>query len=257
MVYSKMKYLSAFFLYFAFFWLMGAGSIELSDIETALIQERYQEAENMVQSFIDSYPLQDEYQQALYYLGLIRLRQGQYPKARETFRICLQDTFRRPIYDKAYIGLIDSYYLEGNFKEGLKLAEELYEHKPDSEILSLVYLKIARGNLKLSRWKKARQYLRKIINKYPESLEAHLAEQLMDEEKYFAVQVGSFLDRERAERLLAELRSKGQYAYIVETTDPEEKTFYRVRVGEMTDLQQANRLKERLNSFGYPTRIYP
>ena len=54
----------------------------------------------------------------------------------------MQDSLSNTWYDKAYVGTVDSYYLQGNFKKGLLLAEELYERKPQSEFLSLIYLSL-------------------------------------------------------------------------------------------------------------------
>ena len=147
--------------------------------------------------------------------------------------------------------------MDGKYPGALKVAEELYAKSPHSEFLSLIYLKLARANLKLGRWQKAKEYLQKITNEFPQSLEAHTAKQLLEEKQYFAVQVGAFLDRGRAEKLVSELKEKGEYAYTVETIDREGKKFYRVRVGKLALLDDAQTLESKLAQLGYPTRIYP
>ncbi|MFH1359673.1 MAG: SPOR domain-containing protein [Candidatus Omnitrophota bacterium] len=235
----------------------GLTNVSLSDIETAIIQEDFEKAENLVTSFLSRKPKKNQQDEAIYYLGLSKLRLGYYKEARDTFDLLLSGLPTDQLHDKAYCGIIDSYYLEGEYAQGLRLAQELIKKSPRSELLSLIYLKLARGNLKLTYWDDARMYLEKIIRDFPESFEAHLAKQLLEERQFFAVQVGAFLDRQRALSLVEELEQKGEYAYMVETTDRKGQKFYRVRVGEFTSLEDAKRLKTKLSKLGYPTRIYP
>ena len=61
----------------------------------------------------------------------------------------------------------------------------------------------------------------------------------------------------KAEGLVQELKSRGEYAYIVETIDHAQKKFYRVRIGQLSTLEEAEGLKVKLAQFGYPARIYP
>jgi len=101
------------------------------------------------------------------------------------------------------------------------------------------------------------KYLNKIITEFPQSPEAPVAKQLLEEKQYFAVQVGSFLDRGRALTLIDDLKGDGQYAYVVETSGADGEKHYRVRVGQMSSLKDAQDLKMRLDKLGYPTLIYP
>ena len=84
-----------------------------------------------------------------------------------------------------------------------------------------------------------------------------MAKQLLEEKQYFAVQVGSFLDKSRAMALIDYLKNNEQYSYVVETSSPEGQKYYRVRVGQMSSLKDAEELKKRLDKLGYSTLIYP
>jgi cell division septation protein DedD len=123
--------------------------------------------------------------------------------------------------------------------------------------LSLIYFKLAGADLKLMRWEDAHVFLNKIVKEFPQSPEAPIAKQLLEEKQYFAVQVGSFLDKGRALTLIDDLKGSGQYAYVVETTAPDGQIYFRVRVGQMSSLNDAEDLKKRLDKLGYPTLIYP
>ncbi len=246
-----------FFCFNLSLFLCGFSSIGLSDIATAIIQKDFAKAKSLSEEFIKSNPPKEKEDKAYYYLALSQLNLDQYDLSRKTFLKLIKRAPEKSLEDKAYLGIIDAYYIEENYFAALAQVEKLLKHKPQPEMLSLVYLKTARAHFKLSHWDKAEEYLKKIINEFPDGLENHLAKQLLEEKQYFAVQVGAFIDRERAERLMQELQSKGEYSYIVETIDQTDKKFYRVRVGQLVTLNEAEKLKQRLSSLGYPTQIYP
>ena len=235
----------------------AASSVRIVDIETAVMKENYPEAESLARSFIDSKPSKKDLDDAIYFLGLSQLRQGRYEEARKNFNLLISSFPKESLRDKAYLGFIDSFSLEGQFPAALKVAEEFLAKRPSSEYLSLAYLKLGRIHLKLMQWQKAKEYLQKILKEFPSSFEAHTAKQLLEEKQYFAVQVGAFLDQARAEKLVSDLEKKGEYAYIVETTDRDGRKFYRVRVGKFSLLNEAQHLEGKLSKLGFPTRIYP
>ena|SRR3989338_4868324 len=251
-----------FFLlnYAAIFLLLLSGIVlaaTVADIETAVIQEDYSLAESLAKEFIESKPYKKDLDYALYYLALSQLRQASYGDARSNFNLLLSGFPKEELRDKAYLGYVEALYLSGEYAEGLKIAEEFLEKSPTSEFISAVYLKLGRGSLKLRNWQKAQEYLNKIVRDFPQSPEARIAKQLLEEKQYFSVQIGAFLDRIRAENLASELKQKGEYAYIVETVDNLDRKFYRVRVGKTALLEEAQKLESKLAQSGYPTIIYP
>ncbi len=238
--------------------LCGFSDVGLSDIAAAIIRKDFAKAEVLAKDFIARHPPRERYNKALYYLALSQLNLERYPASRKNFLRLLKSSPESELRDKAYLGLIDAYYLQGQYVSALHQAEKLLHLNPDSDSLSLIYLKLGRANLKLSQWEKAQDYLQRVIDGFPQSLESHLARQLLEEKQYFAVQVGAFIDRERAANLVEELQARhGHYAYIVETVDHTQKKFYRVRVGQLSTLKEAEKLRTRLTKLGYPTRIYP
>jgi len=241
-----------------YFSLCGATKVSLKDIEISVIQGHYDTAEAQAVLLLKEGVDQSERDTILYYLGLSRLHLGKHREARESFgQVVAKQSIAQSLWEKAQLGIVDSYYLEGNFTDGLRMAEELLQKSQQSQLTSLIYLKVARGNLKLARWEKAKTYLKKIQTRYPKSLEAHTAKQLLEEKQFFSVQVGAFLERSRAEGVVEDLYQKGEYAFIIETVDRKDRKFYRVRVGELTQLEDAQELKSKLVRFGYPTQIYP
>ena len=225
-------------------------------IERAVMEKNFSQAEELAQDFLQSPAQGREKNQALYYLGLSQLYLEKFLPARETFEQLLELHPAADLKERARIGIVDSYYMAGEYEGALQRAQKLLS-EPDSQFRSLIYLKIARAYLRLANWEAAEEYLHKIAKEYPGSFEDHLARQLLEEKQYFAVQVGAFLERKRAEVLVDELQSKGQYAYTIETVDKEGRRFYRVRVGQFSRLPDALRLEKTLSDLGYPTRVYP
>ena len=243
------------------FVLTAGGSLlahaALPDIEAAVMNKDYAKAKDLASRIIKNSNDPAQRIEAQYYYGLVELRLGQYADARTAFQRVMDTPPSQDIYDKAALSLTEGFYMEGLYTDALDTANRLLKQSPYSSFLSLIYFKIAGADLKLMRWEDANKYLNKIINEFPQSPEAPVAKQLLEEKQYFAVQVGAFLDRAKALALIDSLKGSGQYAYVVETTAPDGQKYYRVRVGQTSSLKDAEDLKKRLDKLGYPTLIYP
>ena len=230
---------------------------DLSDIEAAVMNKNYEQARVLSTGILKNTMDPSQRAQARYYLGLSQLRLGQYARSRQEFQALMRLTLDSELYDKAALGLIEGLYMANFYKDALKEGNSLLRKSARSQYKSLIYLKIARAHLKLMQWQEAKDNLQRIITEYPQSFEAPIAKNLLEEKEFFAVQVGSFLDQDRAIKLSDELKSKGQYAYVVQTTSTEGKIFYRVRVGQVQSLKDAHAIESKLSIQGYPTLIYP
>jgi len=234
-----------------------AASNSLVELQTAIMQEDFKKAGELANGLLAQNLNRAERAETQYYLGVSQLRQGDYAPAYDTFKKLIAERPATEIYDKAYVGLVDSLLMQGAYEQALKEATGLMARRPDSELMPLITLKVARANLKLARWKKARELLQKVIADYPESFESNVARQLLEEKQYFTVQVGAFADKVRAEKMVQELVDKKEYAYVVETRSNDGKTLFRVRVGQLASLKDARALENKLSGQGYPTLIYP
>jgi tetratricopeptide (TPR) repeat protein len=229
----------------------------MPDIEAAIMDKDYAKARELASGIMKDSNSPAERTEAQYYYGLAQLRLGQYDEARSSFQNVMDTHPAQDIYDKSALSLIEGFYMAGQYTDALQSSKELLKKSPQSSFLSLIYLKVSGADLKLMRWEDANEYLNKIITEFPHSPEAPIARQLLEEKQYFAVQVGSFLDKGRALSLIDDLKGNGQYAYVVETSGSDGQTYYRVRVGQMSSLTQAEELKKSLDKLGYPTLIYP
>ncbi len=253
----KVNIISYSFVLLVALFLSGYKTVNLADLETAVVKKEYSRAKKMAQDVLSREKVSAKRFEAKYYLGLVHLALGENKNALNVFKALSSEKLSQPLKDKVQLALFDSYYVLEQYKEALKSVKKLGRKRRKSEFLSLIYLKVARANLKLARWDDAQLYLNKIVNELPNSFEAHIAQQLLGEKHFYAVQVGAFLEQKRAEQLSRELKQQDEYAYIVETVDRQQRKFYRVRVGQMTELSEAKLLKTRFSKLGYPAQIYP
>jgi DedD protein len=70
------------------------------------------------------------------------------------------------------------------------------------------------------------------------------------------VQLGSFSTRANAEKLVAELKSKGYPAFVSQFQGAS-KVLHRVRVGPEQDRARADALAQRLKRDGFPGSVTP
>ncbi len=239
---------------------IGASDISIIDVEEAIMKEEYEKAKTLSLTLMEKGVIDAQKNQVRYYYGLSLLSLKQTMEARQVFGEIVKSTKRgidKTFFDKAQLGIIDSYFMDDQYDKALSASKKFLRVSSQSDFLSLIYFKSARAYAKQAKWEKARSFLNKVLEDFPDSPEAPLAKQLLEEKQYYAVQVGAFIEQARAQRLVSELQNKGEYSYIVETMDNEGKTFYRVRVGKLTQLNQAQDLKSKLARDGYPTMIYP
>ncbi len=81
-----------------------------------------------------------------------------------------------------------------------------------------------------------------------------LKEARRPEIQIYAVQVGAFSEKENAERLLSQLQTVFEEAYMT-TVETSGGNFYRVRVGRFRSKAQAYRVAEQLVALGYSVLI--
>ncbi|MCX5681700.1 MAG: tetratricopeptide repeat protein, partial [Candidatus Omnitrophica bacterium] len=169
----------------------GSAFASLEEIKTAILKEDYQTAKTLSEAALAAKSLGAQEEEVLYYLALSQLYLGQIEKARGNFQKVVDSTKNMDLSDQATIGVISSYYLNGDYRASLKRSHQLLSERPNSNYLSLVYLKIARANLKLRNWEPARRFLLKVVTDFPDSLEAYTAKKLLEEKQFFTVQVGA------------------------------------------------------------------
>lgn len=229
-------------------------SATLDRAEEAFMKGDYEEVVDIGSRYsIRGTKLNDKIQ---YLVGRALLKLARFDEARNRFSTVVNYSKSDEFLDEAYIGLADSYYLEGDYNNAKEHYEKVMRYFPDSDGMPIVYYRLGECYGKLGDRTASEEFYDKLVELYPDSLEAKL---LRGEKRDFipySVQVGSFKRWNNAKKLNDELRSKGFDANIY-TTVVENSRFYRVRVGQYERLSDAEDMVRTLRNRGYPVKIYP
>ena len=199
----------------------------------------------------------------LYYLlGLSYTREGNYLRASDIFEIILREFKASKFKDEAKLGLGDSYLLRGELDKAAGVYEELISDNPGTKLRPQVYYRLSQIAFKKDDAQKAKVYLDKLKQEYPQNRESRVNKDLCSladyhSGLYYTVQVGSFSKSLNAQNLTQKLTRSGYPAYIEEISDSGTDKMYRVKVGKLKSRHEAAALEDKLSQEGYPTKICP
>lgn len=248
-------------------------------MERSFLEAQYARAITEADKLID---MRASNRDEIYYIkGLSLLKTNRYKDARVAFeKITLRSQWSKRSFD-AFLGIGDSYLLEGNSSMAVHVYEEmLVKYKADKN-LPLVYHRLSAASKSLGLTAKAKEYGDKLKGSAPLSFEANgggtipvgppAASSLPapspsqpqpkterapapSDTASFSVQVGSFKNQSNAGKLASALAQKGYDAYTESYYDAA-GTFYRVKVGKFTTKDEAKRTASQLQNLGYNTKI--
>ncbi len=225
---------------------------ELSTAWEYFLKGRYNISERIVNSLLE----EKNFSPDVYYLkALILLRTGDFERARIYFE-------KLSFYGKNWseISLIsqaDSFFQQGKLSQAKSIYQTFLKRYPHSSYLPEVLYKYAQILRKEGSWEEAKTYFRKVVNDWPHSLFATFARKLLSEDEfYFCVQVGSFLNYDNAYNLTVRIKNMGYPAYI-KKVEYRGELYYRVRIGKYSDKNSARKVCAQLRKKGIHGIIYP
>jgi tetratricopeptide (TPR) repeat protein len=172
----------------------------------------------------------DEYSSELhYFLGLSYLKEKDYQRSADHFKIVVNNFKDGKFKEGARIGLADTYLLREDFSNAQRLYIEIIEENPKTKFKEQINSRLA-----------------EIGSKKDNDLQCDLAV------SYYSVQVGSFSSVNNAKNFTRKLINNGYPAYM-----DGDQSAYRVKVGKLKTRSQAEELSKKLSSQGYPTKICP
>lgn len=225
------------FLIFTFaFSLYSYADTDIAVVEKPFMEGRYERAIYEADRLIDERVRQ---RQEVYYLkGLSELKLGRFNDARQDFQVIISRYSKTNRVFDAYLGIGDSYFLEGNHGAAIKAYKEIKEKFPSNKNIALV-------DARLSDCRPA--------SAGGSALPA--VEMPQGEPKgYISVQAGSFKNKRNAERLSAKLSAAGYESYVEFPAGAGDR-LYRVKVGRLKSKADAESIASRLNRDGYRTKI--
>ena len=228
----------------------------VADIEKDMLNENYARAITTARTVLGRPLSLNEKRRANYLVGICYLKLANGIRSREYFKKGISEK-TDTITLSCLMGTADSYYIEAQYLEAIKRYDYiLSKYRKIPNEANIVY-KMAQSYYHLGDWAKAKKYYKKTKNDYSESFESEFARNILDKNCfYYTVQVGSFGNKDNADKLVRKLRKSNYPAFINETNDNTD-TFYRVRVGKFSELQEAKQYEQNLKKDALPTKIYP
>ncbi len=226
----------------------------LKKAEEAFIEDDYEE----VVRIGDSYPakgskINDELE---YMEGRALLKLGRFDEARNCFTRVVNHSNRDELLDESYMGLADSYFLEGDYEKAKEHYDNVLRYFPDSDDKPIVYYRLGECCGKLGDKTESAGFNDMLVRLFPDSLEAKMLKGKGSSFVTYSVQVGSFTKWSNAKKLNDELKRQA-FDVNIYTTVAGQSRFYRVRVGQYDKLSDAEDMARNLRNKGYPVKIYP
>jgi len=154
--------------------------------------------------------------------------------------------------DIAYLEIAKIAIAREDYKNALITLNELNKNYPNSELKEEILFWTGIAQIESGNKEAGYKTLQDLINAHPKSIWASRARNLIpqtQQKECYTVQVGSFRNKENAEKRLEELKAKGYIGRIVEATVMD-KLHYRVWIGEFETMEQAKSLSAKLDSMG-------
>ncbi len=212
--------MAMFFLFMPLF-AVQALALNIDKVKISFLNGNYAGAIKEAEAII----AEDRYSSELYYfLGLSYLKSGEYIRARENFKVVMNNFQDGKLKEESRIGMADTYLLSG-----------------DTASAGNIYRGILADNPR---------------TKFKEQINQRLSVIETKGGVLYSVQVGSFANQDNASNLVRKLINDGYSAYIEESGSLDNKS-YKARVGRSTNLNEAEELERKLSREGYPTKICP
>ena len=224
---------------------------EISVLEKPFLEGRYDRVASDAKRMIDE---RCRMRYEVYYMkGLSELKLGRYKDARQSFGEIVSRYSRLNRTFDAYVGIGDSYFLEGNMDNALKAYTEAREKFPSDKNISIIDARLSdcrkKGAVAVSpddseEIHNAVDNLKILPSGIPQS----------ESKGYISVQAGCFKNHRNAEKLSARLIAAGYESYVeipLSTSD----RLYRVKVGRFKSRDEAESVAVKLNRDGYRTSI--
>lgn len=219
---------------------------DISAVEKPFLEGKYDKAERAAQSMIDQRSRQ---RYEVYYLkGLSELKLNKFKEARESFgAIISKYPGSNRVFD-ANLGIGDSYMLEGNTQEAVKVYNDIAMRFPRDKNIAIVKERLddcRKGSAKAA---DAIETVSESSDLKPNTIPKN------ESRGYISVQAGCFKNRRNAEALAKKLSGRGYESYV-ELPMGSDANLFRVKVGRLASQEEAQDLAAKLHRDGYNTKI--
>ncbi len=209
-------------------------------VEKLFMEGRYERVVSEARRMIDGRARRRD---EIYYLkGSSELKLKQFEEARHSFEEIISKYANSNRVFDAYVGIGDSYLLEGNIESAVKSYNGIKEKFPDDKNIALV-------DSRLSECRKGSPVPPPVASVVmPGNIPQN------ESKDYISVQAGCFKNRRNADALSAKLASRGYQSYVELPLSTGDR-LYRVKVGRLKSKIEADDIAAKLRRDGYKTKV--
>jgi len=213
----------------------------------------FRQAKLAWQKYLKLFPQGEEAETAFLSIGSCDYEEKRFNKAIDSFEEFISLYPRSRLIPQARFNLASAYLNRGKIDQAEKELESLLKDYPRWENKAGIYQSLSEVYLEKGERDKSKKILDRLKEEFPQSLdlEKKKGKDIFSPENYqgktYAVQVGAFSTKKRAERLVARLRRKGYQVYLV-SAEKDGVTFYRVRIGDFPDEEAAGVMVEKIET---------
>lgn len=169
-----------------------------------------------------------------YLLGLCYQETGELRKAEDVWQALLSG----PERERSLLALAHLKKVDGALTESENIFRQFSREFPKSQYQPAALFGLAEVLSQKNKDEEKLKILNSLRRRYPFSIEAKKATQWLNQESGpYTIQIGSFADLNRAERVTEDLSSRGYEAYIARMLD--NFVTYRVRIGNFKNKKEA------------------
>lgn len=230
----------------------------IAEIEAAYLRGEYASVIQVGEA-LAAQPAMAARQEQLWYLtGMAHLQRGEFAEAEQALQQVVTQFPEGRWRPEAELGMADIQWQTGDPAGAVTRYEELQARLGAAHPLAVrLQYQLGMAARAAGQWDKARAALQGVVQQFPQSFEAALAQQVLQQAEFaFTIQVGAFGVSANALRLQRELARRG-YAATVDRTTADGQAIHRVRVGQFATREEADRTAQRLRADGFPAKVVP
>ena len=237
--------------------LAGPAEPPLADLESAYLRGEYGRVVQLSQERAGQASLAPHLDRLWYLAGMAHLQLQQPIEAEQAFQQVLAGPSEGSWRMEAGIGLGDAALMSGDPRRALKQYQAILSQPGSDRARTRARFQLAQAGRQAGEWATARQALEAVVRQEPDSFEAALARQILEQDDFaFAIQAGAFGLRENAVRLQRQLVARG-YEARVDRTLADGRVMHRVRIGRFATREEAAQAAARLKDEGFPAKVVP
>lgn len=212
-----------------------SGMVLLKQIDTTYRAGDFRGTISKTDSFLASYGGTEAAGEAYYLRGLAFAALKDRDRAREAFEQAVANSHRSDLAPLAEVSLGNLEFEQGRLAAAARRYQPVVEKLPDDTPKDVVLYRLGQCYARLGRWRDGQVWFSQLVHLFPASSMEPLGRRYLAADS-FTIQCGAYLDLERAQRQVQQLRQLHQPARWVQDA---RMKYHLVQVGSYATYQEA------------------